>query len=120
MTAELYLGWFKKFIKFSGATVDRPVLLLLDGHRTHTQNIAVIVEARSNGVIILCLHPNTTNKLQVADVAYMGPVSVYYDQQITAWLRSNPGMVVTVRQVVEIFGKAFVQACKMATAVFPY
>nr|CAI5824874.1 unnamed protein product [Callosobruchus analis] len=50
----------------------------------------------------------------------MGPMSVYYDQQITAWLRSNHGMVVTVRQVVGIFGKAFVQACKMATAVFPY
>nr|CAI5833340.1 unnamed protein product [Callosobruchus analis] len=44
-------------------------------------------------------------------------MNVYYDQQITAWLRSNPGMVVTVRQVAEIFGKAFVQACKMATAV---
>nr|CAI5854506.1 unnamed protein product [Callosobruchus analis] len=117
MTAELFLGWFKKFIKFCGATVDRPVLLLLDGHRTHTQNIDVIIEARSNGDIILCLPPHTTNKLQVADVAYMRPLSVYYDQQITAWLRSNPGMVVTIRQVAEIFGKAFVQACKMATAV---
>nr|CAI5837100.1 unnamed protein product [Callosobruchus analis] len=117
MTAELFLGWFKKFIKFSGATFDRPVLLLLDGHRTRTQNIDVIIETRSNGVIILCLPPHTNNKLQVAEIAYMRPLSVYYDQQITAWFRSNPGMVISVRQVAEIFGKAFVQACKMATAV---
>lgn len=117
MTAELFLGWFKKFVEFSGATVDRPVLLLLDGHSTHTQNLDVINEARSNGVIILCFPPHTTHRLQVADVAYMKPLSTYYDQQITAWLRSHPGMVVTVRQVAEIFGKAFIQASTMATAV---
>nr|CAI5829186.1 unnamed protein product [Callosobruchus analis] len=52
MTAELFLGWFKKFIKFSEVTVDRPVLLLLDGHRTHTQNIDVIIEARFNYVYL--------------------------------------------------------------------
>jgi hypothetical protein len=117
MTAELFLGWFKKFIEFSGATVDRPVLLLLDGHSTHTQNLDVINEGRANGVIVLCFPPHTTHRLQVADVAYMRPLSTYYDQQITAWLRSNPGMVVTVRQVAEIFGKAFIQASTMATAV---
>ncbi|KAJ2937586.1 hypothetical protein O0L34_g12984 [Tuta absoluta] len=47
----------------------------------------------------------------------MRPLSTYYDHQITAWLRSNPGMVVTVRQVAEIFGKAFIQASSMSTAV---
>nr|CAI5817341.1 unnamed protein product [Callosobruchus analis] len=93
MSAELFLGRFRKFIKFSGATVDRPVLLLLDGHRAHTQNIDVIIEARSYWIIILCLPPHTNNKLQVADVAYMRPLIVYYDQQITAWLHSNSGMV---------------------------
>lgn len=51
------------------------------------------------------------------DVAYMRPLSNYYDRQITAWLRSNPGMVVTIRQVAEIFGKAFIEMSTMATAV---
>ncbi|CAK1600155.1 unnamed protein product [Parnassius mnemosyne] len=91
MTAELFLGWFKKFVEFSGATVDRPVLLLLDGHSTHTQNLDVINETRSNGVIIFCFPPHTSHRLQVADVAYMKPLSTYYDHQITAWLRSHPG-----------------------------
>ncbi|GBP12702.1 hypothetical protein EVAR_10342_1 [Eumeta japonica] len=53
----------------------------------------------------------------VADVPYMRPLSNYYDRQITAWLRSNPGMVVTIRQVAEIFGKAFIETSTMATAV---
>ncbi|CAG5049180.1 unnamed protein product [Parnassius apollo] len=97
MTSELFLDWFKKFVEFSGATPERPVLLLLDGHSTHTKNIDLINEARTHGVIILCFPPHTTHRLQVADVAYMRPLSTYYDHQIMAWLRSNPGMTVTVR-----------------------
>lgn len=88
MTTDLFLGWFKKFIEFSGATVERPVLVLLDEHSTHTQNIELINEARAHGVIIFCFPPHTTHRIQVADVAYMRPLSTYYDQQITAWLRS--------------------------------
>lgn len=47
MTSELFLDWFKKFVEFSGATPERPVLLLLDGHSTHTKNIDLINEART-------------------------------------------------------------------------
>lgn len=119
MTTDLFLGWFKKFIEFSGATVERPVLLLLDEHSTHTQNIELISEARAHGVIILCFSLHTTHRLQVFDVAYMRPLSTYYDQQITAWLRSNPGMVVTIRQMAEIFGKAFIQASTKC-GIWPY
>jgi hypothetical protein len=117
MTTEIFSGWFKKFVEFCGTTIERPVLLLLDGHSTHTQNIDLINEARSHGVIILCFPPHTTHRLQVADVAYMRPLSTYYDHQVTAWLRSNPGMIVTVRQVAKIFGKIFIPASSMSTAV---
>ncbi|GBP51904.1 hypothetical protein EVAR_47081_1 [Eumeta japonica] len=117
MSAELFLKRFKKFIEFSGATVERPVLLLLDGHSTHTHNIDLINEAQSHGVIIICFPSHTTHRRQVTDVASMRPLSTYYDQQIIAWLRSNPGIVVTVRRIAEIFEKAFIQASSMSTAV---
>lgn len=102
---------------FSGASKERLVLLLLDGHSTHTQNIDLINEARAHGIIILCFPPHTTHRLQVADVAFMRPLSVYYEQAVTAWLRSNPGLVVIIRQVTEVFENAFVQAATMSTAV---
>lgn len=117
ITSELFLQWFKRFVIFSGASKERSVLLLLDGHSTHTQNIDLINEARAHGVIILCFPPHTTHRLQVADVAFMRPLSVYYEQAVTAWLRSNPGVVVTIRQVAKVFGNAFVQAATMSTAV---
>ncbi|KAL3269873.1 hypothetical protein HHI36_008930 [Cryptolaemus montrouzieri] len=50
MTAKVFLEWFKKFIEYSVVTVERPVLLLSDGHSTHTRNIDSINEARSHGV----------------------------------------------------------------------
>lgn len=46
ITSEIFLTWFKNFIKFSGATSTNHVLLLLDGHVSHTQNLEVIDLAR--------------------------------------------------------------------------
>lgn len=117
ITAELFLGWFKKFITYTGATKENRVLLLVDGHATHTKSVDVIDEARANGVEILSFPPHTTHRLQPLDVAFMKPVSTYYDQAVTSWLRSNPGLVVSTRQVAELFGKAFIQSATMSTAV---
>lgn len=46
MTAESFLVWFRKFVEFSKASKDFPVLLILDGHSTHTKNLEVIDYAR--------------------------------------------------------------------------
>lgn len=53
ITSELFLKWFMKFIEFSKATKEDPVLLLFDGHSSHTKNLPVIDAARENGVILL-------------------------------------------------------------------
>lgn len=117
ITTEIFSTWFKQFIQFSGATPNNHVLLLLDGHVSHTQNLEVIDLARKNGVIILCFPPHCTHKLQPADVAFMRPLSTYYDHAVSGWLRSHPGRVVTVFQISEIFGNAYVQAATMSTAI---
>ncbi|CAG9561341.1 unnamed protein product [Danaus chrysippus] len=39
MTTETFMSWFQRFVIFSGVSITKPVLLLLDGHVTHTQNI---------------------------------------------------------------------------------
>ncbi|CAG4998657.1 unnamed protein product [Parnassius apollo] len=116
ITSEIFLTWFKNFIKFSGATPTNHVLLLLDGHVSHTQNLEVIDLARENGVIILCFPPHCTHKMQLVDVAFMKPLSTYYDHAVIGWLRSHLGHVVTVFQISEIFGNAYVQAATMSTA----
>ncbi|KAF2884452.1 hypothetical protein ILUMI_21718 [Ignelater luminosus] len=114
--------------KFTNASKTNPIILLLDGHASHTQSLELIDEARNNGVTIICFSPHTTHKLQPGDVGFMRPLSVFYDQAVTTWRRSNPGQVVTQFQVAELFGQAFIRAATMSTAlnafkacgIFPY
>lgn len=117
MTKELFLTWFKKFIEFSGASKERQILLILDGHKTHTKNLKLIDLAREKGVVLLCLPPHCSHRLQPLDVAFMKPLSKFYEDEVRTWLRTDPGKVVTLHQISSLFGKAFIRAATMSTAV---
>ena len=59
---DLFLQWFEEFVKQSGASKSSEVLLILDGHSTHTKSVALIDLARENGVTALStttLHTQT-------------------------------------------------------------
>ncbi|KAF2883880.1 hypothetical protein ILUMI_22265 [Ignelater luminosus] len=81
------VDWLKGFLK--RVSLDNTVLLLLDGHVRHTQNIEVINVIRPNEVIILCFPPHCTHRLQPVEIAVMRPLSTYYDHAATNWLRSH-------------------------------
>jgi hypothetical protein len=44
--------WFLHFIKHTQPTKEDPVILVLDGHYSHTRNLEVITSARENHIII--------------------------------------------------------------------
>jgi hypothetical protein len=62
--------WFDHFVHHTQTSKSNPVLLILDGHKTHTQNIATIEKARQNGVTILCLPPHTSHRMQPLEVSF--------------------------------------------------
>ena len=69
MDGEIFLKWLLNlFIPRTRPTAERPVLLLLDGHASHT-TIDVIDCARNNHVLLLALAPHTTHLCQPLDVA---------------------------------------------------
>ncbi|XP_055918448.1 uncharacterized protein LOC129950541 [Eupeodes corollae] len=78
ITKDLFLKWFKRFIEWSRATKEQPVLLLLDGHASHVKSIEVIDVARASGVVMLCFPPHCTHRMQPLDVTFMKPLSSYY------------------------------------------
>ena len=117
MTKDVFLVWFQHFVKASGASKQNRVLLILDGHMTHTKNLEVIELARDNGVSIICLPPHCTHRLQPLDVVVMKPFSSFYDQELVKWLRNHPGRVVTTFQVAELFGKAYIRASRAEYAI---
>lgn len=115
--SHIFLSWFEKFIEFSKPSKDKPVLLLLDGHATHTKNIKLIEMARENHVSLLCFPPHCSHRLQPLDVTFMSPLSTYYQQEVRQWLAMHPGRPVTIYQVAKLYGKAYLKAASMQTAV---
>lgn len=109
--------WMNHFITHAKPTPERPVLLLLDGHKTHTMNLDLICRARENNVHIIVLPPHTSHRFQPLDVSFMFPLSCYYEQEVKTFLRNNPGKVVTLYNIGELFGKAYIRAATAANAV---
>ncbi|XP_044005584.1 uncharacterized protein LOC122850514 [Aphidius gifuensis] len=109
MQADIFFKYFKWFVEQVKPTPDRPVLLVLDGHITH-RSLDVIDHARKHSVIILCLPPHCTHRLQPLDVSMMKPISTFYAKKVRNWLRINSPRRVTTEQVPMLFSRAFTAA----------
>lgn len=117
MQTDIFSDWFSHFLHHTKPTQDDPVLLILDGHTTHTQNLVAIEMAREHHVTLLCLPPHCSHKMQPLDVAFMGPLNTFYVQCIEKYLRNNPGRVVTIFQMSRIFGESYLKAAVPTTAI---
>ncbi|XP_065668197.1 uncharacterized protein LOC136088417 [Hydra vulgaris] len=56
MQSDIFVTWFMHFVKHANPTEHEPVLLILDGHKTHTSNLKVINLARQNNVFYCVFH----------------------------------------------------------------
>jgi hypothetical protein len=117
ITKELFLVWIVHFIDSVKPSREKNVLLLLDGHSTHTKNLEALEMARENGVILLSLPEHTMRRLQPSDVSFLKPLSFCYIDEMEKWLRANPGRCVTQFQVAAIFGRAYCRAPSIGNAV---
>ena len=70
-----YLSWFQKqfYPAVKSLLETGPVVLFVDGHYSHV-SVDLIKTARTLGIHIFCLPPNTTHILQPLDVGVFGPV----------------------------------------------
>ena len=114
---DLFTVWFDHFIQFTKPSVEDPVLLLLDGHYSHTRNIDIINKARDNNVKIICLPPHSSHKMQPLDVGFMKPLKSYYSTEIENWLKNHPARVVTPFVIAKLFATAYNRAATMEISV---
>lgn len=117
MQTDIFTQWFEHFLRFAKPSEDDPVLLVLDGHATHTRNLDFIEKARKSHTTVVCIPPHCSHKLQPLDVAFMGPFNTYYVQAIERFLRNNPGRQVTQYQVSCLLGESFLSAATPTVAV---
>jgi hypothetical protein len=76
----IFTKWFDHFVHFVKLSADDPVLLIVDGHYTHTKNVDVVDKAREHSVSIVSLPPHSTHKMQPLDVGFLKPLKTYYAQ----------------------------------------
>ncbi|XP_055644979.1 uncharacterized protein LOC129780582 [Toxorhynchites rutilus septentrionalis] len=110
MTVEIFNEWFDHFLEHVKPSEDSPALLIIDGHSSHTKNLAFTEKARANFVKVLVLPSHTSNKLQPLDVSFMAPFKTYYAQEVERFLQQNPGKVVSQYDVAELMKPAFIKA----------
>ncbi|KAK7095676.1 hypothetical protein V1264_005052 [Littorina saxatilis] len=116
MDKDMFLTWIRHFATHVKPSPDRPVLLIMDGHASHTRSLSVIDFARENGIVMLSLPPHATARLQPLDVAFFKPLQTFFIQEQETWMRTNPWRKITAFQIAGIFNKAHVRAASMATA----
>lgn len=75
---DLFYEWLIHFQKYVSCSQEKPVLLLLDGHKTHSQNLPALNFCRANGIHLLQLPSHTTHRLQTQDVAFFEPLQNYF------------------------------------------
>ncbi|XP_065082560.1 uncharacterized protein LOC135704950 [Ochlerotatus camptorhynchus] len=117
MTADIFLDWFEHFLENVHPTVSNPVLLIIDGHSSHTKNLAFAERARANFVTVLVLPPHCSNKMQPLDISFMGPFKIHYASAAEAFMRKYPGRNIGQYDVAELMGTAFVKTATTSVAI---
>lgn len=79
--------------QFLSASITKTVLLLLDGHFMHMQNIEVIGNVSTNAVVMFYFLSHCIYRLQTLDIGIMKPLGVYYKHACSNWLEFGCKMI---------------------------
>ena len=124
MTTEVFSSWFDHFV---AVVEERPLLLILDGHITHT-SLSVIEKAINEDVTILKLPPHSTDLLQPLDVACFAPLKRLWMKKLNLWINQwGPRLPVRKHNLVNLLGEIWEQGLSpknimagfSATGVYP-
>lgn len=115
MTSEIFPDWFDHFIENTNPSETNPALLIIDGHSSH-KGLAFGEKALANFVDVIVLPPHCSHKMQPLDVAFMGPFKSYYASASENFMRKFPGKAITLYDVAELMGAAYLKAASAEVA----
>ncbi|XP_071577142.1 uncharacterized protein [Temnothorax nylanderi] len=104
MNAEHFVQFLQFFQSHVRASVDAPVLLILDNHESHL-SIAGLEFCKANGIVLLSLPPHCSHKMQPLDRTVFGPLKKSVHAQCDNWMSMNPGRTMTIYDIPGIVAK---------------
>jgi DDE superfamily endonuclease len=116
MDSELFLRWLEFFIAAVRPSLDRQVLLVLDGDTFHAKNIAATNLAKESGVILLQLPADCLHRFRPLYASFFQPLLKVYDGLMCNWLSDNPGEIVTTRPFAKVFSEAYTKTTNYENA----
>jgi hypothetical protein len=91
MDFEVFCEWMHRFISVVKPMPKEQVLLILDGHSSHTQSLAA-VEIDCKHDVVMSLPYHSTHRMQPLDVTFFKPLNTCHQRSQRSWGR-NPGSV---------------------------
>ena len=113
---EVFVKWMNHFISIAKPTPQKKVLLLLDGHTSHI-SLDSIELARIHGVIMICIPPHTSHKLQPLDRTFFGPLKSAYNSECDKWMVNHPGGRISFYEIGGLFASAYTRVASIDKAI---
>lgn len=114
MDKDLFYSWIKHFSELR-RNGDKPALLILDGHGSHSRSIRALEYAKANNIHILCLPPHTTHWTQPQDRSFFKPLKTYHAHECRKLMRE--GAAITRNDFGKVFTPAYLKTATQAIAV---
>ena len=109
MNNEYFLKVLQHFIDFMKPSKEATTVLFMDNHASHI-SLDVIDLAVKNNLSIITFPPHCSHKLLPLDVGVFGPFKRYYASYCDAWLTEHAGKPISIYDVAELAGIAFVKS----------
>ena len=118
MDTEVFCNWLTNVFvpAINERHIKKPVLLLIDGHKTHVtmQASDICVE---NGVELYCLLEHASHIMQPLDLRLFGSLKRTWRQAVRDWQSDNIGELVTKRTFARVFKQAWDASTTVEAAV---
>ncbi|XP_018567995.1 tigger transposable element-derived protein 6-like [Anoplophora glabripennis] len=92
------------------------VLLVLDGHTSHTASVETLEFCEQNDIILLSLPSHTTHYLQPLDGSFFKSLKTFYYADCNSYMRSNPGRRITRLNFGALLGSSWARAATVQNA----
>lgn len=115
VNSELFYKWLVEH--FIPQKPQGKVLLILDGHTSHSSAFNMLETAERNDVILFCLPSHTTQALQPLDRSFFKPFKTFFTTETNNYMRSHPQKKITRYQSGKLIGNAWIRAATPANAL---